>query len=164
MLGFWPSNLKKFNILLKVVSWVPIDIAASAVVELRHAPVPVVNLINPTPVSWSTLIKHYAQLLKVPLVPYNEWYAKLEKAANEAFSSGNAEAVNENPAFKLVEFYGGLTDLRKDASEAFMSNRFETAELVRLTKSFGSGSETQLGLKDVERTLEYWRKINAVKF
>ena len=126
--------------------------------------VPVVNLVNPAPVPWSTLIKHYAALLHVPLVPFSEWYAKLEKAVNEAFSSGNSEAISENQAYKLVEFYGNLRDLRNDNLEAFMSNRFETNEVVRLTRSLGSGSHTQLDSKDVERSLMYWKKIGAVQF
>lgn len=145
------------------MAWVPIDIAASAVVELRDASVPVVNLINPKPVSWSSLIKHFASSLNVPLVPYAEWYERLTKAVNDALSSGNSQIINDNPAFKLAEFYGGMKDLQNDKLEAFMSNRFETKEVVRVTKSLGDNELIQLGQEDVQRWLTYWRRVGAVK-
>ena len=139
----------------------PIDLAASAIVELRNAPLSFINLCNPTPVLWSTLIKHYASSLNVPLVPYNEWYTRLEKTSYQRFSSGDAGIISHNPVYKLVGFYGSLKDQRNEETEAFMGNKFETNS-VKLTKSLGNINISQLDTRDVERSLAHWKKTRAV--
>ncbi|PCH42369.1 acetyl-CoA synthetase-like protein [Wolfiporia cocos MD-104 SS10] len=82
----------------RVVPWIPLDIAAAALVDFRKAsnPTHTVHLAHPRPVSWDLLAEAVAAEFSVPLVPYAEWLSRLEKASprsNHSHSPDNAPGV-----------------------------------------------------------------------
>ena len=100
----------------ETIDWVPLDIMADIIVELtRHSlHIPTeqgaawtrcFNLVNPTKVTWTSLLPavqaHLPQTTKV--VPYTEWL----KALQESATSDDADPVR-NPGIKLLPFYESL--------------------------------------------------------
>lgn len=75
-----------------------VDIAAGSMVEMLDSPPGVYHLTHPNPVAWSILVREAARLMNVPLVPYTQWLASLEKQA----SSRRAELSQNNPALKVA--------------------------------------------------------------
>ncbi|CCM00168.1 uncharacterized protein FIBRA_02196 [Fibroporia radiculosa] len=66
------------------VSWMPVDIAAAALVEMLDSSCPVLHLRHPLPVQWSCIMGHFSSMLCLPLVPYAEWVLKLERSMADA--------------------------------------------------------------------------------
>lgn len=74
-------------------SWIPVDHAAQAILDLTHTKEDIpfaINLIHPRPVSWNFLIEAtrnaVADTLKteLPLIPLSEWIKLLSAKANSA--------------------------------------------------------------------------------
>ncbi|KAG9197068.1 hypothetical protein G6514_002473 [Epicoccum nigrum] len=93
------------------VDWVPMDVAAAAVVDVATAPsndaAQVFHLANPHTTSWSELCpvvqSYYADLgVEVGVVEYDAWVDELKRIPA---TKENAERV---PGLKLLEFYEGL--------------------------------------------------------
>ncbi|RPD56588.1 acetyl-CoA synthetase-like protein [Lentinus tigrinus ALCF2SS1-7] len=91
-------------------SFIPSYPAARALVEMRNSTSPILHLVHPRPVSWHALITPIAEELRVPLVPYSTWLSALERSAADGFAA-NAEvdAMRQNPALRLLEFFRGQT-------------------------------------------------------
>ncbi|TBU32715.1 acetyl-CoA synthetase-like protein [Dichomitus squalens] len=122
--------------------------AARAFVEMRSSPEPILHLVHPRPIPWRSLITPIAQELQATLVPYVEWLAALEAAAER-----NAEAAREHPALRLLDFF------RSSAS----ANTKTPLGLYQLdTKKAVGASETlasmpELGEADIKRWIAAWR-------
>lgn len=86
----------------KNVSWIPAFEAAQAVTEMRNSDHPVLHLIHPKPVSWSSLIQPIASELRVPLVSYEQWLRLLQDCGHDSIE---VEHLRQNPALRLLEFY-----------------------------------------------------------
>ncbi|KLO13762.1 acetyl-CoA synthetase-like protein [Schizopora paradoxa] len=114
------------------VSWIPIDIAAQAVVEMRDAEYQVLHISHPKPTKWSTIVRHASQLLDIPTVPFDVWLSNLETASRR-ISGARAEEIlqakTKNPALQLRGFLQSLApslDLSAESDpveEAFGAKR-----------------------------------------
>ena len=144
-------------VVVQKVAWVPAYEAAQAFVEMRLSREPIVHLVHPYPVSWSTLLAPLAQELDVPLVPYTEWLSALEGSV-ERGSAEEVEAMRLNPALRLLSFYeaqGGATDGAPE-KEAMGLVFIATDKAVRVSEYLA-----RLPQLDGERArtwLEAWRK------
>ncbi|KAI0821733.1 acetyl-CoA synthetase-like protein [Trametes gibbosa] len=117
--GYWnekewlPSLIKtsKFQKCLPDVegniTWIPSYEGAKAFAELRRSPAPFVHLVHPRPVPWRNVMAPIAEELGVPLVPYPEWLAKLQKSVEEGCADEIA-LMQANPALRLLSFYQSL--------------------------------------------------------
>ena len=106
------------------MSWVPAHEAAKILTEMRHSSDPFLHLVHPHPVSWRTLLAPIAEQLDVPLVPYDEWLAALERGAATG-SADEVAAMEINPALRLLSFF----QFQKDG----MQSDREPMGLVRLS-------------------------------
>ena len=65
----------------------PSDVVAGAVLDLMCAQESpsVVNVVHPRPVPWSRIFNAISDTLgsRLPLVPFNQWLAKLERVARD---------------------------------------------------------------------------------
>ncbi|KAI0758562.1 male sterility protein-domain-containing protein [Trametes elegans] len=89
------------------VTWFPGYEAANAFVEMRHSQEPFLHLVHPRPTPWHNVVAPIAAELRVPLVPYQQWFAALQAS----ISSGGADEVElmkANPALRLLSFYKQL--------------------------------------------------------
>ncbi|OBZ76703.1 Linear gramicidin synthase subunit D [Grifola frondosa] len=85
------------------VSWLPAYRASKALTEMRNSPYSILHLVHPNPVPWSSIIKMIAEDLSVPVVPYEEWLSALKNSLQEGLE---VEQMQENPALRLLDFYG----------------------------------------------------------
>ncbi|KUL86230.1 hypothetical protein ZTR_08387 [Talaromyces verruculosus] len=91
----------------ELVSWTPVDIIASSVIDLTLAPpdsaVEVVNITNPTLIHWMTdlLPLLHESGLKFDELPAREWVDKLRHSEQDPVA---------NPPIKLLEFFASKYD------------------------------------------------------
>ncbi|KAG8992459.1 hypothetical protein FRB94_013915 [Tulasnella sp. JGI-2019a] len=141
------------------ITWLPVDVAASAILELRHSKNQTLHITHPRPVAWSLVMGCFSSLLGVPLVPFNEWLEKLESS-----TSKDAHAIQSNPALALMTFFKSMGASFKDGGEVLSNgDGVEAGGLptLSLEKSRAGGRSLQraLGLTegDVRRWVDYWR-------
>jgi len=149
-----------------MITWVPTDIAAAAIVDMRKAPTGFLHMVHPKPVTMNSIIKPIAKVFDVPTVPYADWLEKLENALNAISSSGSGSsmsAVKENPAFRLIEFYRSIRVVG-DSGEAFIRTRLAVERTVEVCATLGDPDLHTLDESDARRWLKYWEEKGAVEF
>ncbi|KAG2115628.1 hypothetical protein DEU56DRAFT_932582 [Suillus clintonianus] len=142
------------------INWLPIDVAAASMVEMFNSPPGVYHLIHPSPVSWTTLMQEAARIMNVPLVPYAQWLASLEKQA----SSQTATTSQDNPALRLLDFFK-FTARRKNLAtntEVFSGPELSCAKSLRESPTMRSIVSNPLGAKDVAKWIGYWRSVGFI--
>ncbi|KIJ25871.1 hypothetical protein M422DRAFT_144228, partial [Sphaerobolus stellatus SS14] len=82
-----------------LVSFVPLHVAASAIIDLRNSSSTFAHLVHPRPVTWKSVIGNVAEILGVPTIPFEEWLKRLEAVPR------TQEALHNNPALHLLDFY-----------------------------------------------------------
>lgn len=110
-MGCLPATLGSFD----AVDWVPVDIAAKAVIEFfddaaeqvrtsSGSEMKVYHCVNPQKTHWDALLPAIQPLLGVhTVIPSQKWVKLLEKSEDEA-------STDKNPAAKLVTFYKFLVE------------------------------------------------------
>ncbi|KAG1732311.1 hypothetical protein EDB19DRAFT_1912149 [Suillus lakei] len=142
------------------VNWLPIDAAAASMVEMFNSPPGVYHLTHPSPVSWTTLMQQAARIMDVPLVPYNQWLAALEKRA----SSQTATTSQNNAALRLLDFFG-VTLRRRNLTtntESFLGPELSCAKTLQESQTLRSIVSSPLGAKDVAKWMGYWRSVGFI--
>ena len=140
-----------------MVSWFPAYEAAKAFTEMRNSPEPILHLVHPHPVSWSTLITPIAKQLDAQLVSYDEWLAALEASVETGTGSADElEAMAENPALRILPFFRYHKGTNTLGREALGFVALSTEKATRV-----SGTLATLPQLDAGRTVswvERWRK------
>ncbi|EMD35494.1 hypothetical protein CERSUDRAFT_157295 [Gelatoporia subvermispora B] len=129
------------------LTWLPVDTAASALVEFSRADQRVVHLIHPRPVPWNAIFSPIAERLNLELVPYPEWIQRL-RIADEAQVDGQ-----QSSALALREFF------ESSVSEADM--HLDTTKAVRTSKTLQE--IRPLGKEDAMKWLDFWGKVGHIK-
>ncbi|TRM56544.1 hypothetical protein BD626DRAFT_618939 [Schizophyllum amplum] len=105
-LGMLPSDEQS-------VAWLSMDAVAGTLADAAFsdgALLPSHNVVHPRPVPWTQMIENVQESLKsilqrdVPIVSFQEWFAKLEAAAGDP-----SVDVRDMPGVKLLEFYRGIS-------------------------------------------------------
>jgi hypothetical protein len=87
----------------QLLSWIPPHAVSDAILDVTFAeqePPVAVNLVHPRPIAWKALMQPVADAIferkvtsdPLPLVPFSEWFAKLESSAKDV-SEGNMKRV-----------------------------------------------------------------------
>jgi hypothetical protein len=118
-------------------------------------PPKIVHLINPQPVPWSTLGKGIAVELGVPLVPYTEWLAQLEKAAQIQENSKSCRAC------RLLPFFRAQSRLAGGGPDAFGFPKLDMTNALSVSRSLRS-MNCRLEVKDAKEWLKYWRSVGLL--
>ncbi|KAK7442939.1 hypothetical protein VKT23_015881 [Stygiomarasmius scandens] len=90
------------------VSWVTCEVASKSIIELRKTSTSqqVLNLVHPRPVKWNDLITVLAECLNVPIVPFAEWFGRLEGSARDDASRPFEKRQGEfRGAYKLLDLF-----------------------------------------------------------
>ncbi|TFK53343.1 putative aminoadipate reductase [Heliocybe sulcata] len=155
-----------------VSTWMTSEVVAQAVLDAAFAgerPPSTLNVLHPRPVSWSSIMEDVRTALMeivdqgksepLPLVPFKQWIALLEKKAAGA-TEGDIKAM---PAIKLLPFFQNmaLADQAIRASgqtetEAGGMPRFATRKAQTVSQALRDAPE--LSAEDVERWIAYWNK------
>ncbi|KAI0057320.1 NAD(P)-binding protein, partial [Artomyces pyxidatus] len=133
------------------ICWVPVDVAASALLEVvgcRHS---VLHLVHPNPVEWSVFSESASSIFKVPSIPGTAWLARLQEAHRK--SASDLGIRKDNPALKLFGFFS--TTARRTLPSFDAERAVETSYSLR--------TAARLRREDVERWAAYWRDIGFLK-
>ncbi|KAJ6464064.1 hypothetical protein C8R45DRAFT_1025143 [Mycena sanguinolenta] len=139
------------------VTWIPVHVAAAAIVDFLEVDpsTKIVHLINPHPVSWSTLGNVIAAELGVPLVPYTEWLSRLENASQ---TQGNSKSFR---ATRLLYFFQSQNRHMSTEADAFGFPKLDMTNALKGSESLRS-SDCEIGEKDVMRWIGYWRRTGLL--
>ncbi|CCM03416.1 uncharacterized protein FIBRA_05547 [Fibroporia radiculosa] len=102
------------------VSWLPIDKAALAAIEIvlqehKEHNIPVLNLVHPHPTTARAVFSAITSALKLdlPIVSFPKWLEKIEEHAKNP----TPQLLQEIPAIKLLEFFRSIVVHGSDTSE-----------------------------------------------
>ncbi|PCH33723.1 hypothetical protein WOLCODRAFT_94052 [Wolfiporia cocos MD-104 SS10] len=144
------------------ISWLPIDTAAAAIVDMRCVENDTVHLVHPTPVAWATIMEPLAEMMHVPLAPFAEWLARLERTADiEADNQGSAKHGNDKAAVKLLMFFREIHKRHAQSSSKESMGFLPQVAVekgVRASRTLSDGIPS-LGAQDVAKWLAYWRGV-----
>ncbi|KAG1725077.1 acyl transferase domain-containing protein [Suillus paluster] len=151
-LGALPNRSNTLN-------WLPVDVAAASMVEMFNSPPGVYHLTHPSPVSWTVPMREAARIMNVPLVPYTQWLASLEKQA----LSQTAKASQINPALRLLDFFR-YTIRRKNLTNTdnFLEPELSCAKALQESPTLQSIVSSPLGPQDVAKWMAYWRSVGFI--
>jgi hypothetical protein len=127
------------------VTWIPVDVVAASLLEMCHVDEPVFHLISPRQTPWDDIMGAFSNRLKLPLIPLEEWNARLRKmAANES---------QDTSVLALQSYFerGRFGDVNVSTERA-------------TTASSTLANKQPLGEADVELYLSYWRKVGFLKY
>ena len=125
------------------VTWVPVDVVASALLEMTGCDEPVLHIVSPRPVRWDTVVRPIAARLGLRLVPYAEWLTRVEESA--------ANAHEHDAAHNLLAFF------RDEGMRLAVS----TEKAVRCSTALAS--MRPLRAEDGEKWVEFWRSIGFLQ-
>ncbi|KAI5884853.1 acetyl-CoA synthetase-like protein [Schizophyllum commune H4-8] len=135
------------------VTWLSMDAVAGTLLDAafsQNALAPSHNVVHPRPIPWSQMIKHVQNSLKtilkrdVPVVPFGEWFVKLEALANQPDVS-----AQDVPGVKLLEFFRGIS--AGHGMGAFATNEMEAvSETLRRVEP--------LAQCDADAWVKYWKE------
>ncbi|KAF8889040.1 acetyl-CoA synthetase-like protein [Infundibulicybe gibba] len=148
-----------------VCSWVPLDLAADIIVDIRNSSASTLHLVHPTPVPAQNLLQAIGRALSIPLRSFKEWVQSLEEAADSISSQTVSQrGVEKLPAIKLLEFFKGAAKNEEDLVDD--NAKVESLGLPTLEVSQAKRESTHmanisrgLGDEDVRKWIEYWRAI-----
>lgn len=153
---------------------------ASALIEMRNSPHPVLHLTHPRPVTWSQIVNPISRILNLPLVPFTEWLERLRASATATSIKGNGlvhttaatkanpkseeDLLRVNPGLMLVDFFSGaVAEKTKDREEAMGLRTMDVSRAVEVAPSLGEGKLKSLGEDDMKRWIGYWRRIRFLE-
>jgi len=152
------------------ISWLPMDVAAQALMEMLDSDALVLHLVHSHPVQWSSLFDPAARMLGLRLVSYAEWLEKLEASVSELSSKDAAENAEENPALTIIDFFrssapasdgnaasnaasGGEEE--KNASEAMGLKRLSLEKALGVSTTLKTCSP--LSVEDMAKWMKCWK-------
>ncbi|GJJ06383.1 hypothetical protein Clacol_000574 [Clathrus columnatus] len=152
ILGALPDNTAK-------VSFVPLYTAASALIELRRAPVLFAHIVHPRPVTWRSVLKNIEDVLQLPIIPPHEWTRLLENA------SQSNPGLTQSAAIHLIDIYRGglLQSGQSEDVEILGLPTFETVITLDVAPSLQAAHLPQLGRSDVEKWITSWKLHRHLK-
>ncbi|KZV64745.1 acetyl-CoA synthetase-like protein [Peniophora sp. CONT] len=144
------QKLKAVPELEGTLSWMPVNRAANALVDLLFAKdfAPVFHMENPARQTWSSVLKDLSALLGgAASVPYAEWLERVHALGNDP---------QENPASKLFEF------LERDFLH--MSSGLVALGTVRACSvSQTMSSSGPIERRHLEEYVHYWKSTGAME-
>ncbi|KAI1783602.1 ketoacyl-synt-domain-containing protein [Ganoderma leucocontextum] len=147
-----------------VVSWLPVEVAAQALVEMvnTRSPYTILHLRHPRPITWSEVMEELSKILDASMVPYVEWISKLTTAQPD---TGTAKFIG--PALTLADQlpprYPDNETLRVHVMENNgLSVLMDVEASLPHSATLSNPSLRQLNGDDVRKWFGYWRSIDAL--
>ncbi|KAL0569047.1 Mycolipanoate synthase [Marasmius crinis-equi] len=142
------------------VSWLPVDVAAQAMVDMLHcrvdtspsSPASIQALAHPCPIPWQTISTVLADELDAAIIPYAEWFKRVEGLLGTP-NSKDLSAKALLPFFRGLHSSGDLEFERKDAFGFARMQVFPEAltDVLPLTE------------KEVRSWVKYWRGVRFLR-
>ncbi|KAI0660272.1 hypothetical protein C8Q70DRAFT_1105691 [Cubamyces menziesii] len=142
------------------VSWIPSYEAARAFAEMRHSRESVLHLVHPQRIPWNDMIAPIASQLNVPLVPYEDWLARLQENIDRD-NSPTIELTEKSPALRLMSFFMMFvkaSSKREPLGGAYLSTEKSTAASPTLAEL------PMLNERNVQRWMDGWKKSGFLRY
>ncbi|KAF7330994.1 putative polyketide synthase [Mycena venus] len=143
-----------------VVSWLPVAVAARAIVDCQASDNSTLHIVHPHPTSWTSVISIVAEDLQLALVPYSEWLVRLQYMAK------SAELFAEHHRFgalKLLDFYRMASQASDSAGMIESLGLLPVVAMGNALRASASLKEAlPLGARDVQTWMSYWRSISLI--
>ncbi|KAF9543799.1 hypothetical protein CPC08DRAFT_730396, partial [Agrocybe pediades] len=114
--------------------------------------------VHPKPVQCPTIMKSLSETLNVPLVPYMEWFARLESSANDEDESA-AASENSRDALRMTHFYRLGLNASKTTESMGLLAKVRSEKGLRASPSLKSDSVLPLSAQKVNDWVAIWKKI-----
>jgi thioester reductase-like protein len=165
----WPNA----HLSSQSISWIPVDHAASAIVETLVTSADYIHIVHPRPVPWNDIIRPVSKALNLSLVPYQEWLSRLESSISFQRAENEDEKSKTSPqsALRLLHFFRlGLEEGRKSAVVGHETESLGMLPKVTFEKGMAScrtlqriwDSGSQLSSKDARKWIQYWRNVGVI--
>ncbi|KIJ41538.1 hypothetical protein M422DRAFT_105007, partial [Sphaerobolus stellatus SS14] len=144
----------------ELAAWIPAHNTAAAIIDMQGTPRHTLHLIHPHPVEWSTIMGQITNILQVSLVPYVEWFARLDHASRHVDDDKKSKCQKEgHAALKLIEFYKlGLKNDTRNAESMGLMPSVVADKALKASKTLQDGELLPfIGQEDVRRWIDYWR-------
>ncbi|KAF7979760.1 hypothetical protein HWV62_41154 [Athelia sp. TMB] len=163
----WVPALVKSSVALGVlpsvqgeIAWLPMHAVSRTILDAALTPATpslALNVVHPKPVPWAVIMRPLGEALcragvtpaPLPLVPFAEWLARLEKRAAHA----DENEMRAIPAIQLLAFFRGFA--AADAAGGFPVFATEKAQAA----SPALGALPQIGAGEAERWVGYWKSV-----
>lgn len=141
----------------------PVSLAASAIADMYAESKGTVHLVHPRPVSWKSVLTAVAREMNVSLVPYTEWFNRLETGT---YSSTGSFPITSNFGSNLAL---ALTDFYRIGTKPASAWRYPTEAMnlepevslsraIQASKTLANAEFPQLCDEDVRDWIEEWRR------
>ncbi|KAH7914162.1 acetyl-CoA synthetase-like protein [Hygrophoropsis aurantiaca] len=144
VLGCLPDFETKF-------AWLPVDVAAQAIVDLKCSDKRYIHLAHPNPISSAMVIEHISNELNVPLVPFQEWFERAKKASERMAEESPALVT---PLMMIINFF--FVEGRIGNQNAFRDQSLCLENALSGSPALSSIVQEPLGRVDISRWLSYW--------
>ena len=126
---------------------------------MRNSSSRYLHLVHPRSVQWDNVISTVQKDFNLPLVPYGQWLASLERVRADPGSQDENELLTRYPALKILEFF---TDAGKESasSEAMGMPMLESTNAQQCSETLKDMQP--LSDADVLSWISYWRKIKFI--
>ncbi|KAG8221465.1 hypothetical protein J3R82DRAFT_1672 [Butyriboletus roseoflavus] len=152
----------------EVVHWIPVHTAAQAVAEMRNASSTYLHVTHPFPVSSLFLLRLISGELRLPLIPFSKWTAKLE-ANVHATPLPCTSSPGDDPALTLLRHIQAQRTRDPAAMDVLPMRNFGHARIDSDDEAlFASptlhwhGGVDALGIVDVRLWLQHWREVGMI--
>lgn len=156
---------------LKVCSWIPLDFAAEALIELlsSNTNLGTVHLIHPQPSLCRDVFNVISEELALPILPFAEWIKILEDLVGDRWRSEPIDQPASNqlldavPALKAIGFYKSAQEREDDLKDAMGVPKLATTKALAASDVLRKGSSAwKIGPEDICMWLEYWRRVGFI--
>ncbi|KZT25651.1 hypothetical protein NEOLEDRAFT_1064539 [Neolentinus lepideus HHB14362 ss-1] len=141
------------------VSWLPADVAATAMLDILNCRDSVLHLRHPMPIAWNDMAIPLAQLLDVTTVPFPEWLACLERE----WKAQGVRPVSPYlvSAFRTMHIYQSACPPEHPARGITKSNGiFPMLSIDKAISASWTLQDPQLRQDDFVRWFNYWRHVD----
>lgn len=157
----WFPSLVRSSVFLKslpttdsAVSLLPADTAARALLEMRDADAPFLNLMHPEPVPWPTLATPLAETFGFQTVPFPEWVALLAQSGRGHSAEDEVVLARKNPALKLLDYFVQGTTI--EGTPFLGMCAMDMSEALRVSAALRDVQP--IDKEDVLRWVAYWQR------
>ena len=122
----------------------------------------ILHLAHPRPVSWSTVVEPIARELRLPIVPFDIWFASLQKSGDGLSADSEIEVMKRNPALKILDFFRGANEKMNESAESMGLPQLDVSRAEKVAPSLAPDALPQLSKLDAQKWIEYWRSVGAI--
>ncbi|PCH45131.1 NAD(P)-binding protein [Wolfiporia cocos MD-104 SS10] len=153
----------------RIVNMLPLDVGAAAVLDCLYAPRTIIttHIVHPRGISWHSIAAVLSSELGVPLIPFDEWYRRLQTlAASSASKTKSTSGGYRRPrlhALLIIPVYQHMLATLHTGRMALGFPDEEVSQTLVASPTLADPALRDVGVADVRRWLAYWYKVGMLE-